>query len=223
MASYKLQYSQPDRPRAEEMMVFPFTKGQWEPREDVKDTCSTALPLPVLLLLCVCLCVCMHVYRNVLSASTYVQTNRGLTRDKQCSQESVGDTLCLSGGTACFVSSQADDRAFPLAGHWACVSEQGCGGHWRLQSSGLFSCGPCRPTLLGISTCIAAKCKPGLDPSLFPVVLKGKHPLHCKVEMAIHHQLVIFTVWGLRFWTVGTSTLSQWLWNRVCWYRYPAT
>lgn len=49
MASYKLLYTRPAGPRAAETGVFPFIVGQWEPGEDVKDTCAAADPFPVLL------------------------------------------------------------------------------------------------------------------------------------------------------------------------------
>ena len=56
MASSKPLCARPAGPRAAQTGVFPFTGGQWEPVEDVKDTCAAADPFPVLLL------VYMHMY-----------------------------------------------------------------------------------------------------------------------------------------------------------------
>lgn len=49
MASYKALYARPAGPRFAGKGVFPFNGGQWEPVEDVKDTCAAADPFPVLL------------------------------------------------------------------------------------------------------------------------------------------------------------------------------
>lgn len=57
MASYKLLYARPAGPRTAETGVFPFISGQWEPAEDVKDTCAAADPFPVLQVVYICACM----------------------------------------------------------------------------------------------------------------------------------------------------------------------
>lgn len=59
MASYKPLYARPAGPRAAQTTVFPFIGGQWEPGEDVKDTCAAADPFPVLLVVYMCMYVCL--------------------------------------------------------------------------------------------------------------------------------------------------------------------
>lgn len=59
MASSKLLYARPAGPRAAQTGVFPFIGGQWEPVEDVKDTCAAADPFPVLLVVYMRMYVCL--------------------------------------------------------------------------------------------------------------------------------------------------------------------
>jgi len=61
MAFYELLYTRPAGPRAAETGVFSFISRQWEPGEDVKDTCTAADLFPVLL----AVHMCMHVYLSL--------------------------------------------------------------------------------------------------------------------------------------------------------------
>lgn len=47
----------PPGPGVEKRDVFPFIGEQWEPVEDVKDTCAAADPFPVLLVVYTCMYV----------------------------------------------------------------------------------------------------------------------------------------------------------------------
>lgn len=85
MASYKPLYARPAGPRAAEMGVFPFIGGQWEPGEDVKDTCAAADPFPVLLVVYMCMyvrlsdAVCVPLYPGVCARCLNVQSDPSLT------------------------------------------------------------------------------------------------------------------------------------------------
>lgn len=56
MAFYELVHTRPAGLGSAEIRVFPFISRQWEPAEEVKDTCSVADLFPVSLCIRVCLC-----------------------------------------------------------------------------------------------------------------------------------------------------------------------
>lgn len=152
-------------------MVFPFSDGQWEPGEDVKDTRAAAAPFPPLLLVCLCMyvmCVYLKLYIYIYVWACVPMNIRSVHEYKQHSQFAPASFLRVqrdSRWAACFCFQSSELCAFPpcvvgLNTLGLCVRAWPWG-PWRLRSGGLFCCGPCRPSLLGISTCYPARREPG--------------------------------------------------------------
>lgn len=68
MAFYELLLTRPAGLGSAQIRVFPFISRQWEPEEEVKDTCTVADLFPASLCIHVCLC---EAALRVLSAGMY--------------------------------------------------------------------------------------------------------------------------------------------------------
>lgn len=186
MASYKSLYAQAAGPRAAGTGDIPFHRWTVGASWGCKGYLCCSWPISCIVG-CAYVHVCVLIWGRICAWCPNVQSDPSssalasflwMQRDYPAVFGSLAELRVFVSSQAeyvCFLSVQSDRT------HWACVWERGRGGRWRPRSGGLLCCGPCRPSLLGISTCYAAKRE--LGPGWVFLPWFSKENIRCTVEI----------------------------------------
>lgn len=188
-------------------MVFPFSDGQWEPGEGVKDTCAAAAPFPVLLVVCLCryvMCVYLKLYTVYIYLPVYpwicaqcmnVNNTPSLPWPLSCKyRETI--VLCSGLSQSCMFlflvkRTMCVSSLCSLTEHIGPVCESGAAGTLEAQEWWAVLLWPMQAFTPGDKHVLPCQERTRSRLSLSPVDLKGKHPLH----FTLYSEMCFYTVY----------------------------